>query len=651
MNISLFYVQGISRMDEPVFDTIANQRKFFVSKRVASLEQAFYPPHYQDRIKLEIGADISLNEAVNYLSLSFGGKDYYYFIDNLVYINEGVLEIGVTLDAIQTFMFNIHFINSDVSRKSIKRWNGSQINREYIRENAGEQLFKTIEYRENFCKMPYYGLLIKCIANTNEYKISINNYTDYGGRLYTFSEIKTVGQVSSKGNICDQYVYFLLPMLTNEEDKLRLDAHDATYMSISQLYENLLYLQELDVVQEINVVSGVIFNELGINVTEIEEDGHKKYTFDAAYTLPVPPVTPIPAPTFPVLSAIERLDGTVAASLLIAVGTPLLPVHDTNVFYPFSFVKNENIGVSFNKRYCPQLLDENYYQVSFGEKMSYTAYPLHKLTGTTIYCHYQLNFGDNIRTYYITDTPIKGSEYDIYLTLIQNRSLENLVLFNNPYKDYIAQNYATLTRGVALAKQQNLYSEIVGLVGGGVNVLGSAARTATNAVAGNPLGFVGGVTGITGSITQMGTSIADFYEKDYVIDEKIGIIKDNLSFKPDTVKQGNSASADILSAVLYPFYKIEEDINIVHAAEVFESYGYKVHEVTEANLFYLNLRYYYDVIQCDDMEIELTNYINDLSTINSIKARFNMGLRLWHTDNGVLRLDLGKVCYYDNVEQ
>ena len=107
----------------------------------------------------------------------------------------------------------------------------------------------------------------------------------------------------------------------------------------------------------------------------------------------------------------------------------------------------------------------------------------------------------------------------------------------------------------------------------------------------------------------------------------------------------------MLSAVLYPFLRIEEDINIVHAAEIFESYGYKVHEVTEDNLFYLNLRYYYDVIQCDDMEIELNNYINDLSTINSIKARFNMGLRLWHTDNGVLRLDLGKVCYYDNVEQ
>lgn len=648
MNISLFYVQGISRMDEPVFDTIAHQRAFFVSKRVASLEQAFYPPHYQDRIKLEIGADISLNEAVNYLSLSFAGKEYYYFIDNLVYINEGVLEIGVTLDAIQTFMFNIHFINSDVSRKSIKRWNGSQINREYIRENAGEQMFVQQSYEE-MPKFPYYGVLIKCTPSAPLYKF-VQNATS---RLFTFEEITTAGQSSAYGVISDPYVYFLLPMVVNKDEYVYLDGStDSDFRTVEYMATKIAKLQQLDCVQEISIVSGLIFARLGINVTrEVLEtpQGAIGYRFTIGQSV-----------AFPIIGKIDRQDTSTTVTEvtnIFTIGRRWLPVANTHYERSFGFTKNDQQGVTFSYIYCPQLLDENYFQLSWGEKMSYTSYPLHKLKTPSIFLHYQFVFGDNIRTYYVTDSPIGGSEKDVYLTLIQNRSIENLVLFNDAYREYLSQNYATLTRGVALAKQQNLYSFGMGFVDIASGLANSGAKLASGLatmVAGDGRGLssvISGGMGIRESAINIGTHIADFVEKDYVIDEKVGITKDNLNFRPDTVKQGNSASADVLAAVLYPFAKIERDINIVHAAEVFESYGYKVHEVTEDNLFYLNLRYYYDVIQCDDMEIELTNYINDLSTINSIKARFNMGLRLWHTDNGVLRLDLGKVCYYDNVEQ
>ena len=63
-----------------------------------------------------------------------------------------------------------------------------------------------------------------------------------------------------------------------------------------------------------------------------------------------------------------------------------------------------------------------------------------------------------------------------------------------------------------------------------------------------------------------------------------------------------------------------------------------------------NYRYYYNVLVADLSSFTLTGVIADEATSTAIKSRFSAGLRLWNTDNGVLRARYLGDFKYDNVE-
>ena len=52
MNVYLYYVEGISRIDTPYFATktiqasLSKQEEFFDNHLVKTVELSFYPPHY-----------------------------------------------------------------------------------------------------------------------------------------------------------------------------------------------------------------------------------------------------------------------------------------------------------------------------------------------------------------------------------------------------------------------------------------------------------------------------------------------------------------------------------------------------------------------------------------------------------------------------
>ena len=57
MNVNLYYIHGISRIDTPYFATktsqatLSKQEEFFSNHLVLSVELSFYPPHYHNTIK------------------------------------------------------------------------------------------------------------------------------------------------------------------------------------------------------------------------------------------------------------------------------------------------------------------------------------------------------------------------------------------------------------------------------------------------------------------------------------------------------------------------------------------------------------------------------------------------------------------------
>ena len=90
--IKLYYIPGISREDTPVFDTDLHQSAFFDnidSTDKLIISDGFYPPHYQNKITLEMqvvnygGFPLRWN----YLELTFSNKKFYYFIDKIEYVN------------------------------------------------------------------------------------------------------------------------------------------------------------------------------------------------------------------------------------------------------------------------------------------------------------------------------------------------------------------------------------------------------------------------------------------------------------------------------------------------------------------------------------------------------------------------------------
>ena len=136
MRIYFGYITGINRIDTPYFSSISQQSTWFSNKSIGYVDTTFYPPHYTNRIRVST-EDLDFNKSCNYVWFEYNGKTYYYFIDEITYINETLIEILITMDYIQTYYFNIIVSNGIIERKFINRWvnvnNQWCINRNYIR--------------------------------------------------------------------------------------------------------------------------------------------------------------------------------------------------------------------------------------------------------------------------------------------------------------------------------------------------------------------------------------------------------------------------------------------------------------------------------------------------------------------------------------
>ena len=184
--IKLIYIRGISAYDTPYFSSKLEQYDFFDDINGVEID-AYYPPHYTNTIKLDRD-DVDDISRYNYLILYFNNKNYFYFLDSINYINEDVYEVKIVMDTIQTYMFDIVWNESLVSRKSIKRWNGNEINRDYIRENLSQtskKLFnyESIECEDFFILQSSYNYTLDSNATTLKTKAN-NSYSANGCYYY-----------------------------------------------------------------------------------------------------------------------------------------------------------------------------------------------------------------------------------------------------------------------------------------------------------------------------------------------------------------------------------------------------------------------------------------------------------------------------------
>lgn len=582
--IKLYYIRGINEYDTPYFENKAKQNTYFESKVVKSIGNSYYPPKYHNSIVLAID-DVELNTKVNYLSLYFRDKYYYFFIDNITYINASEYSIDITMDVIQTYMFDIDFIHSQVSRRLIDRWNNNHINRKYLREDISQGIFQMSRYEE----IPYKNPML-VVQSTKSYK-------------------KALGTQSSAFNIdnkmlIDGIYYYMQPyIISRSEDNLTFNCIGSDNVSSTSygLRGQTALIKDLPDVQTAYVS---FYNN--VNVTITETSTNRTYKFN---------------------------DSSFGLDEFTFVQVDYFNINETPINYVFNFTRNTEINAPFTVTLCPQLLDENYIQFKWGERLGATTFPLSKMANVDLYLYGITDYLTGNRTYKITTTQ---TGEDKYQTSITNMTQENILLVNDAFKNYLANYKGTLMMGMAKASLNLALTTIAKPVAPMIKYTPKRHQISAKSQR---------------ALDRYNKQMFNYNTTRYLETAEMGGGEEilNTIFRPDTTKQGNAVTSDILANALRRYYSIEQVTDIEDVAKILEGYGYKVHEnYNNENLFnILNTRYYYNVIQCDDIDISL-NLLNDDTTISRIIDRFTNGIRLWNVDNG----DIAQYLYiYDNVEK
>ena len=618
--IKLYYVRGINRTDTPYFNTLVEQENYFNEKLISSID-AIYPPHYQNTIQFS-NEDLDFNTQCNYISLDFNGKTYYYFIDDMEYLAEDLIRITITMDTFQTYMFDIDYHNARLQRETIRRWNSDgTINRNYIRENYGSNLFqldtyKEIEKNNGLDELVFYVgmrppidnfIYSEGIVTTTQYKDkSISNFLicefmffpkdfleDYfspsGNKRVTFNLYNDTGVTPYKTySLSEAYNTFVNEVIEGAD----------TYQAF--------LIKDLNI-KDISVNKVINTDEQGEYITyDIRFLGKFDFKYD------------------------DNFKGLIQLFYYEEDDTPI------NVKLPF--IKNDYLGNAFQVKYIPQLIDENYINFRYGERLETTTFPLSKLETRDLYLYKYIDIFSNSRSYWCSNS---NDGKDKYLTIINVDTKEYLTLKQVAWQDYLANNIGTLTIGTALSSVSSFMPIVSGSFSlyKGANILQNVKRRqyAGRLTKGMVRGYeaqIQGINDISSSVSDLGNGLGSVL---------------NNAFKPDKVKQGNNCTTDYITNGLQEIYFIEYVTNIQGVASVYESIGYSVDEYIYGSPI-RNNRQIYNYLECSEIDLEITMLCSD-SIISDIENRFLQGLRLWNiTTMNSLDLQLGDVCVYDNLE-
>ena len=581
--INLYYIRGINRYDTPYFANINAQETYFEGKQVTSVD-AWYPPHYDNMIRFT-SDDLNFKKQVNYLSLEFNGKVFYYFIDDIRYIDEDTVEIDITMDVIQTYMFNIDWINSTVSRRLIDRWEGDAINRKYLREQLGNGLFDTMTYYEIPYNYPH--IVLTSAENLGE-----------SGNPSTFIYDNQLINDST-------YTYMIIDTL---KDGFKYQLYkDSTGLGRTYTTKEVMKWNDAPKIERAFMF---MYFQLG-SVSESGTGDLTKLELSNDYS----------GDTF-----VPSLKSGVPRDPYCQIDTVIVTPDTYTITTPF--VKNTSATARFHKKYIPQLLDENFMRIKFGERLGYTTYPTSlmitkNLIGTAIN-----DYKTGNRIFRLEQT---GSEEDKYMTTCINNTQENVTLINDAFKNYMANNQGQMVMGIAKA---SIGATI------GLNMIPKPTPTYTPKTHKLSKAYIAREEMYNRRVSNQ--LVGDAMSSGDVFAGAI-----NSAFQPDTTKQGNNVTSDIYAKALKRFYSIEMCTDIDDVAKILEGYGYAVHESYGAvNLFdKLNTRTYFNVIKVDKLEIGLTQCLNDDTTISEIIDRMEQGIRLWNVDIGTYLYE------YDNVEK
>lgn len=459
--ITLYYIPGLNREDTISFSSKTAQDNFFASQTKVAITEGFYPPHFKDRISLELEL-VSTSQGItsvlqwNYLRIDFQDKYFYYFIDRVEYVNEDIVDYYISMDTIQTYMFDLNFIHSHVTRKSIKRWVQKttagvtvwNINRSYLRENfsSGKFLLKDKKYYQKNSDFYSYSYSVSAQyadnltgmvftrrpaagAAINE---KISKLTGEPSLFCTSScDISFVPEIN--GSLSHWLNLYKQPGASGNTSNTR--AFEALQINIERnpttIYAYYLPFDTLYYGDKITYISGD--NKWQMNVDVSTGEGYESVPF-------------IEENTAAGYKAGKTIEGHV--------------LYDD---YALGFVRPTTTCPSFDIKYCPVLLDESYIKITWGESNAKSQFPLHMLLSTVLSFNYIGDIFTGKRIYYITcerglatvsgktTTPFAQIPYDVYNTMAVANNLITFDVTSDSFTSYYTYNSASMVAGVATA--------------------------------------------------------------------------------------------------------------------------------------------------------------------------------------------------------
>ena len=664
MNIYLGYIEGISHIDTPYFSNIAAQENYFESHLVKTIEVSYYPPHYRNSIRVDV-EDIDFDTQVNYLWFEYGNKVYYYFISDIEYLNEFVINLDITMDVIQTFMFNIDVHNGVIERKFIDRFHQvlESVNRDYIRENVSNKIF--VDKPKTFIGAPYYynddkWIVIKTQSDADGEKsyntiISDGYNTSKSSFMYivipygkvdsyevtdtTYDSSKSSGKVLNWGisellNVLSPYIVdsYILPYFPYS-DKVRIQ-NGKLYITDKSIFTLFPYTEPQH-----------------ITTNPHNPDIENYYWILPTYIPDYKDVTITDVPPWSLFSNSKEGEVNVRR---IKVSTDLISYH-------FSLRRNTEKGIYFQPYYITQLLDENYIHIEFGDDSAIGSYPLFKYKDLYmgLKAEYWVNLDTGIVNFHIYESNNESVDYlNDCDTVVQDTNIPFFDVKVDALTEYAANNRNRwMVAGIQTG--QNAIGSFVdimttyGLASSRISSIKSSSGSYDRRYKEPHLNkkSLSKIDSITSSAIERSGGMANQIMGIADPVTKVAYTEQNLKYAPDNVKQISNAGSKFSSNNVRVFSRITFVNNFNECAYYFHTNGFLVNEKypngTGSIFDYVRNRYYFNIVKFSELDLHLINYIENDALVQSIKDRFLDGIRLWNVEyNDVTIGDFR----YDNVE-
>lgn len=674
MDINLCYIEGISFSDNMYFNKITTRNTYFSSKVVKTVSSSFYPPYYRNIIKIEVD---NLNTPINYLYYDYLGIRYFYFINDVRYVNETVISIHLTIDTYQTFYYYASFKYAFIEREFVNRWiydtNTSKyyINRKgYKREcpNAGDNqlIYNKVYYKGSDFSLTY---------SDNEYPIYVVKRPTGNPRVCNLQyTIKPDTAYNSTLNTIDA-AGFNLGVL-NDSKSLQIRESTSSgyssygpYKSMNELSNFMWYEGTQDIYVFPYGVEEVLVGADNKCTAYPYQNHEAKGAMDVTTLI----VAPFDYDTNVSPYNIQPLSSTIQ-----------IPSDYRLNSYP---VRTEH---KFSFKDCPCLWDENYYNITFGDLNVYSTLPLYRTNGMSINVNYLPVLHTGARIYWFT----YDSEYNLQTAVINTDPIK-LSMVKDPDKDWFQNNKGTIM-SIGLTAVGTLLGAVIGnapgaLVGGALGGVGGkalAAGTDTTSYtfeAGSTMNVQPPLIGMNNGsfkydIGSPNYAVSAGFSKgrDYVdadwkwADSPTATSSSNIAgtigfmaLHPNRLVSAATRSAaevfntigmppqtrgvglyctDALSSAHYCRINISACNNLEAAGMYFHLNGYKTDRVIYTNpIVACNTRTNYFIVKLHEVELSFSILVPQVMQ-DTFKRILIQGIRLWKTNYPTHKID------YDNLE-